>query len=275
MAFKKMTEYNEEKFGNFFRLVNDKDWADVIFLYRSTQDVLVGKMHYVKTPDYSGYVQCLERGCPACADGIRTQDRLLIPMLVIGNSDPDFNGPKVQFFDRSMRFQPQLMQDVFRMYPNPSEMIFRIVRHGTAGNVDTYYTIQAVQTVPESYGSYDKILADYNLRFPESYDLVCKDCSAFELRSMLNAPRDGGAAPASNYGAVPRGSSYGAASTAVTAPQATYAAQSAIDDIPADLEPTYVAPPEIMEQPELDSTDLGKSESIEVEDIAGEDEVNF
>ena len=31
MAFKKMTEYNEEKFGNFFRLVNDKDWADVIF----------------------------------------------------------------------------------------------------------------------------------------------------------------------------------------------------------------------------------------------------
>lgn len=267
MAFKKMTEYNEEKFGNFFRLVNDKDFADVIFLYRSTQDVLVGKMHYIKTPDYSGYVQCLERGCPACADGIRTQDRLLIPMLVVGHSDIDFKGPRVQFFDRSMRFQPQLMQDVFRMYPNPSEMIFRIVRHGAANSVDTYYTIQAVQTVPESYGSYDKILADNNLTFPESYDLVCKDYSAIELRNMLNAPRDGvSTSSSSNYGAVPRGTNYNASASA---PQTSYAAQSVAEDIPSDLEPTYVAPPE------FDSTELGKDAPIEVADIAGEDEVNF
>ena len=89
MAFKKMTEYNEEKFGNFFRLVNDGDFADVVFLYRSTHDVLVADVHYVKTPDYSGYVQCLERGCPACSEGIRIQSKLFIPMLVVSHSDPD------------------------------------------------------------------------------------------------------------------------------------------------------------------------------------------
>ena len=206
MAFKKMTEYNEEKFGNFFRLVNDKDYADVIFLYRSTQDVLIADAHYVKTPDYSGYVQCLDRGCPACTDGIRKQSKLFIPLLVISHSDPDFHGPKLQFWDRNMRFQAQLMSDVFRMYPNPSDMIMRITRHGVANSVETYYTIQALQTVPTAFGSYDQILADNSISFPDSYDLVCRDCSAFELRSMLSAPKDGTSSSTSSYGAMPRNS---------------------------------------------------------------------
>jgi hypothetical protein len=229
MAFKKMTEYNEAKFGNFFRLVNDKDYADVIFLYRSTQDVLVADAHYVKTPDYSGYVQCLERGCPACSDGIRIQSKLFIPMLVLAHSDPDFSGPKIQFWDRSMRFQPQLMNDVFRNYPDPSEMIFRVTRHGAAGSVDTYYTIQVMQHVPERFGTFEQILADNNIVFPDCYEMVCKDYSSFELRTMLSAPKDGSATARSTYGATPRGS-YAAASvsqtaevnSAVTAPTPAY-----------------------------------------------------
>lgn len=260
MAFKKMTEYNEAKFGNFFRLVNDKDYADVVILYRSTQDVLVADAHYVKTPDYSGYVQCSESGCPACAEGIRIQSKLFIPMLVIAHSDLDFKGPKIQFWDRTMRFQPQLMSDVFRNYPNPSEMIFRITRHGAAGSVDTYYTIQAIQSTPESIGKYDKILADYHLTFPNSYDMVCKDYSAMELRTMLNAPKDGAAV--STYGATPRGS-YNSTGTAPQTPEVASTAQT-YDYV----SPGFAAGNEVeIPAPAPDAED------IEVDEI--EDEVNF
>lgn len=264
MAFKKMTEYNEEKFGNFFRLVNDKDYADVIILYRSTHDVLIADAHYVKTPDYSGYVQCLERGCPACTDGIRTQSKLFIPVLVLNHSsDPDFKGPKLQFWDRSTRFQPQLMNDVFRMYPNPSEMIFRITRHGAAGSMETYYTIQALQTVPATYGSYDQILADNRIVFPDSYDLVCKDYSAFELRAMLSAPKDGTSTTATTYGATPR-NSYSTGSTPAT-PAVSSTAQEFVspqDTVIPEMPPAVAG-----------AENLPNESSLEVEDI--EENVDF
>lgn len=264
MAFKKMTEYNEEKFGNFFRLVNDKDYADVIILYRSTQDVLIADAHYVKTPDYSGYVQCLERGCPACTDGIRTQSKLFIPVLVLTHSaDPDFKGPKLQFWDRTPRFQPQLMNDVFRMYPNPSETIFRITRHGAAGSVDTYYNIRALQSVPSAYGSYDQILSDNQIIFPDSYDVVCKDCSAFELRSMLNAPKDGSPAAVTTYGAAPR-NSYSTGS-APTTPAASSISQEFVSPQTTIIPDT---PPAIS-----GAEYLPDDSSLEVEDI--EENVDF
>ena len=267
MAFKRMTEYNEEKFGNFLRIVNDRDYADVIFLYESIQDVLIAKAHYIKTRDYSGYVQCLEHGCPVCAEGIRTQDKLFIPVLVLANSsDPGFRGPRIQFWDKTLRFQPQLMQDVFRNYPNPSEQMFRIVRHGAANSIDTYYSIQAISALPKNYGSYEKILAANNITMPDAYDLVCKDYSAFQLKSMLDAPREGSAPATTNYGATPRNAYSSTASTLAEIPSE--------DAIPS-LEPTYVVPDvsEIPEPPQLDASTLGADASIDVEDIA--EDVNF
>lgn len=205
MAFKKMTEYNEERFGKFFRLVNDKDCADVVFLYRETSDVLVANAHYIKSPDYSGYVHCTEYGCPVCERNIRIQSKLFIPVLVLAHSDPSVGSPRLQFWDRSMRFQAQLMNDVFRNFPNPSEMIFRITRHGVANSVDTYYSIQAVQHVPESFGSYEQMLANNNITLPDDYNAVCAEYSADELRTMLNAPKDGASISGVDYGATPRG----------------------------------------------------------------------
>ena len=65
MAFKTAREYNEDRFGGLFLLRNDGDYADVIFLYRSLDDVLIADTHYIKSADYSGYVHCCGRGCPA------------------------------------------------------------------------------------------------------------------------------------------------------------------------------------------------------------------
>ena len=83
MGFKSVTSYNEEKFNGLFLLRNDGDSADVIFLDRNIDDVLVADTHYVKSADYSGYVHCCGKGCPACAKGIRIQTKLFIPLYNI------------------------------------------------------------------------------------------------------------------------------------------------------------------------------------------------
>ena len=202
MAFKKMTEYNEQRYGNSFRLVNDQDYADVIFLYRSTSDVLLADTHYVKSAEHSGYVQCLERDCPACEKGIRVQTNLFIPMLVLSHSDPDFKGPKIQFWDRTTKFQAQLMNDVFRNYPNPSGFVFRITRFGVPNDRGTRYTINVLEE--NLVGSYDEIMAKYNISLPESYDIICKDYSATELRRILLQHNPQSNNQRSTYGATPR-----------------------------------------------------------------------
>ena len=177
MAFQKVTDYNEARFGNFFLLRNDGDFADVIFLYRSRDDELVGPTHYIKSEDYSGYVQCLGKGCPACKKGIRVQTKLFIPLYNIETGE-------IQFWDRSMRFESQLEQSVFKYFPNPSECVFRITRHGAAGDVNTTYQIQAIGK--NTIKSYAQILAENNAKSPDYFDMVCKEFSASELQNMLN-----------------------------------------------------------------------------------------
>lgn len=177
MAFKTVDAYNEERYGGMFRLQNDRDYADVIFLYRSTKDVLVADTHYIKSDEYTGYVHCCGRGCPACAKGIRVQPKLFIPMYVI-------NEDRILFFDRSIRFDAQLQNDVFGKYPNPSEYVFRITRHGASGDVNTTYEIVAVGR--NTVLSYDQILARFHATMPDYYNTICREVSPYDLNSMLN-----------------------------------------------------------------------------------------
>lgn len=187
MAFKSMVQYNEEKYGSFFTLVNDGNYADVIFLYQSKNDVLVADAHYIKSADYSGYVHCCGSGCPACAKGIRTQGKLFIPMY-------NLTEKKIQFWDRTTKFEAKLMNDVFDKFPNPSEYVFRITRHGVAGDVNTTYEIKAVYNNPDL--PYAKILADASITLPDGYSAVIKEVTPFELDAMVNVsssvavPRD-------------------------------------------------------------------------------------
>lgn len=187
MAFKSMVQYNEERYGNFFTLQNDGNFADVIFLYQSKADVLIADVHYIKSAEYSGYVHCCGTGCPACSKGIRTQTKLFIPLYNITER-------KIQFFDRSTKFESQLVNDVFDKFPDPSQYVFRITRHGVAGSVDTTYQIQAIGKNAEMPMA--KILTDAGTKMPDAYSMVCKEVTPFELDSMINVtssvavPRD-------------------------------------------------------------------------------------
>lgn len=210
MAFKSLDKYVEDKNKDFFLLPNNKDFADVIFLYRGRQDVLVADTHYIKSPDYSGYVHCCGKNCPACEKGIRVQSKLFIPLF-------NYKTGKIEFWDRSTYFERQLENDVLSKYPNPSEWVFRITRDGKPNDQNTRYTIVA-QGKNSKY-PYEKILADHNITLPDGYESACSDRSADELKSLLNATT---ATPTSEYSYVPTprasANDYQPASTSIPEP---------------------------------------------------------
>lgn len=202
MAFKSMREYTEERTGDFFLLRNDGDFADVAFLYRDYNDVMAASVHYIKSPEYSGYVHCVGRGCPACARNIRVQNKLFIPMYVFSVNGEPVN--KISFWDRNVRFNQILMDKVFTNYPNASAYVFRITRKGVAGDVNTTYDIM-LQAVNNS--SYDDILASCQMSFPESYALVCRDITAIEMTKLFNSSQPAapeGSADLPSYSITPR-----------------------------------------------------------------------
>lgn len=179
MAFKSINKYNEEKYGGLFRLPEDGDSAEVIFLYRNINDVLIGDMHYIKSADYSGYVHCCGRGCPACGKGIRVQTKLFIPLYNLTDNE-------IQFWDRGNTFEHQLSNDVFKNYPNPCDFVFRITRHGVRGSVDTTYSIEAIGK--NSQESYDQILDKFGIKMPDHYETIAREYDAGTLSSMLTTP---------------------------------------------------------------------------------------
>lgn len=206
MAFTSLTSYDAQRYEGFFRLANDNDYADVVFLYRSIQEVLVAECHYIKSVDWSGYVQCIGNGnnCPACQKGIRKNVEMFVPLYVLNSTDSLFSGPEIVFWDRTMTFQQQLQQDVFKNYPDPSKYIFRIIRHGVPRDRNTRYEIKAIQNSPYTY---DQILTKANIKLPDHYNSICKEVTSDQLAAMLSD--GGGVGPESSgysqYGASPRG----------------------------------------------------------------------
>lgn len=205
MAFKTVEQYNGEKYNGKFVLQNDKDVADVIFLYRSTKDVLVADTHYIKSADYSGYVHCNGRGCPACANNIRVQTKLFIPLYVLSINGNPVN--EIQFWDRTSRFEPQLQSDVFSKFPNPSEFVWRITRQGVSGDVNTRY--QIIPAANNNVMFYDEILMAASAKMPDYYENICRDVDTVTIASWINSSGNfgGNGSDMPNYVPTPRVSS--------------------------------------------------------------------
>lgn len=183
MAFRTITEFNDARYGGLFLLKNDLDSADVVFMYRNIQDVLIADVHYIKSPDYSGYVHCLEgkNNCPACDRGIRIQQKLFIPLYILNSNQVETG--TILFWDRNVRFENVLEQEVFSKFPNPIEYVFRITRHGAAGDINTRYSIKAIAKNTESY---DDILSTTHMSLPESYESVVKTWSYEDYQLHMN-----------------------------------------------------------------------------------------
>lgn len=235
MAFKSLSKYQEDKAGDFFVLRNDGDYADVVFLYRSVDDVMVGDMHYIMSANYKGYAHCCGAGCPACNyippshkyKGIKLDHKILIPLYNVTKN-------KIEFWDRNTFFEQKLQKDVFASFPNPSEAIFRITRCGEAGSRDTTYDIQPIYR--NSGMPYEKILADFGISFPDAYSIVCKEMTPAEMSAALNSTNSTSELEDYGYVPVPRG---GVASLPDAAPIEPMAS---VPTVPYSV-PPEVAPP--------------------------------
>ena len=200
MAFKTMEAYDDARYGGMFRLINDGDYKDVVIMYQNRAEVLEADVHYLKSNDFSGYVHCLGTDCPACKKGIKVQPKLFVPLYVIQDN-------AILYFDRSPKFMALLDDAVFKNYPNPSEYVFRITRHGVANSVDTTYSIQAVGK--NNFAPFAQILADHHTTMPADYEKICKDYDRTKVESILNnsTSTNGNVDYQSQYNAQPRGAS--------------------------------------------------------------------
>jgi len=214
MAFKKSEEYRKDKYGAMLVLPNDQDFVDLILLYQSQSDVLLADVHYIKSDEYSGYVHCLGQGCPACnhitpggQKGIRIQPKLFIPIYSIESKE-------IMFFDRSVKFENQLQNEVFTKFPNPSEYVFRLTRHGAPGSMETYYTFVAVGN--NVVKSYEKIFEEFEIKLdendtPDFYEYICREVDAITMQRWLsNSNSSSGTSSTSamvDYAVTPRVSS--------------------------------------------------------------------
>lgn len=184
MAFKSITEFNEDRYGGMFLLPDDGDNKDVVFMYRDLNDVLVADVHYIKSPEYSGYVHCLGRGCPACAKNIRTETKLFIPLYVIEDD-------QVLFWDRGASFQNYVLDPmVFSKYPNPNDFVFNIVRRGERGDSATRYEVTAIAHNTDEL-KYDAICKKFNISFPDYYEKICKSWTSSQYRTALDSSTPG------------------------------------------------------------------------------------
>lgn len=250
MAFKSLSQYQEDKNGDFFVLPNDGDYADVVFLYKSVNDVLVADVHYINTTSYKGYVHCCGAGCPACnhgEKGIRTDHKIFIPLYNI-------NKNKIEFWDRTTYFEQVLQKSVFGPFPNPSEAVFRITRHGEAGSRDTKYQIEP--KFRNSSMPYEKILADFNITLPEGYSAICKEMSIAEMTQAFNSTASASNLEDYGYTPVPRGAAASQAQAelpSIDIPTPEYSAPPS--DLPVMPEMTAESSNANIETPADDSSD--------------------
>ena len=198
MAFKKISKIEQEMYGNRLKL-DDGHSITGVFLYKDYDDVLIADAHYVNTPDYKGYVHCCGNGCPACKKGIRLDNKLFIPFLVIAEMSEGYDENQVIFWDRNQPFVNQLRKDVFDNYPNPTSLLFRITRHGAYRDPNTRYSITPVVNFTSDI---DEVMADMGISFPDYYENIVKEFDPIKLADMLNSNDSSSSTtsvPSSNY----------------------------------------------------------------------------
>lgn len=140
--------YDEaDKYGGqggtgFFSLKNDKDVAQVRFMYNSIDDVEGYAVHQVEIDGKKRYVNCLREYnepkdvCPFCKANMYTQAKLFIPIY---NIDED----KVQLWERGKKFFSKI-SSICARYPNVVSHKFEIERNGKPRETTTTYEIYEV-----------------------------------------------------------------------------------------------------------------------------------
>lgn len=152
-------KYGGQGGAGYFSLKNDKDVAQVRFMYNSIDDVEGYAVHEVQIDEKKRYVNCLREYnqpkdvCPFCREGKFTTAKLFIPIY---NIDQD----RVQVWERGKKFISKI-SSICARYPDVVSHKFEIERNGRPGETTTTYEIYEV-------GKDDTTLED----LPEQNDIL-------------------------------------------------------------------------------------------------------
>ena len=131
--------YGGQGGGGFFSLKNDGDVARVRFMYNTIDDVEGMSVHQIELDGKKRYVDCLRdynepmSKCPFCADGMRVQAKLFIPVY-------DVDEDKIKIWERGKKWFNKI-SGLCSRYPRLVEKEFEIERHGKAGDQQTSYEV--------------------------------------------------------------------------------------------------------------------------------------
>lgn len=134
--------YGGQGGSGFLYLKNDKDVAQVRFMYNSIDDFEGLSVHEVEIGDKKRYVNCLREynqpvdTCPFCREKMFTQAKLFIPVYDIDNDT-------TKIWERGKTFFRK-MSSVFARYPDICHHVFEIERNGEKGDKGTTYEIYEV-----------------------------------------------------------------------------------------------------------------------------------
>lgn len=150
VSFNDMDNYkNEGSSASFFRLKNDKEVAQVRFMYNGIEDVEGVAVHTVDVPgvQYGRDVNCLRAynepldECPLCKAGYKPKVKIFVPLY---NVEAD----EVQIWSRSKSYGAKL-SGICSRYAKKCNLvnnIFEIERNGAKGDKQTQYNEFLVDT---------------------------------------------------------------------------------------------------------------------------------
>jgi hypothetical protein len=184
--------YDEaDKYGSsgtrFFALKDDKDTAQVRFMYDTVDDIECFNVHQI---DVKGeafkkrYINCLRSYrdpidvCPLCAAKKPTRVKMMVPLY---NVDTE----TVQLWDKGKKFINQLTS-LFSRYSSSGKSIcsniFDIERNGKKGDQSTTYSIYHVRS--------DDMTMEDLPDVPDVLGSVIEDMSAEDMERFLESGED-------------------------------------------------------------------------------------
>lgn len=143
-----MDNYSREEMeSEWLSLKDDGDIERVQFLYETYNDLDAFAVHKVRIngQQYDRMVNCIRDyedpvdRCPLCAAGYKVEPALILAMY-------SHNDQKIKIWQRGKTFR-KLIESKFNRYPDLSNMVFEIERHGKKGDQKTTYELIAMPDV--------------------------------------------------------------------------------------------------------------------------------
>lgn len=169
--------YGGQGGAGYFSLKNDKDVAQVRFMYSGIEDVEGIAVHEVEVNGKKRYVNCLRSynepidNCPFCREKHFQTAKLFIPIY---NIDED----RIQIWERGKKFFGK-MSSICSRYNNLVSHIFEIERNGKPRDTSTTYEIYEV-------GEDDTTMEDLP-ELPDIIGSIVLDKSADDMEYYLEA----------------------------------------------------------------------------------------